>query len=289
MTDFSLIETMRWEPGTGIVRLRLHLARLKRSAGRLGFARADRVESALEEALGAPLFPSPIRSSEDKPTNEAIAAASLFSPAGRSAERSEAMRGSVGELGASTPPSSGPSGHLLPAGENREQARSDSKTGTIEVLDQPSPLRVRLTLSPSGEIAIATAPFTPLPENTTWRVAVAANRLSSADKLLRHKTTRREIYEAARAEYPTSDVDEVLLLNEKGEPCEGAITSLFLDDGSGMLKTPPISCGLLAGVLRTELICARRARVKRLTLEDLQNGTLYVGNSLRGLIRAELV
>lgn len=82
MTEFSLIETMRWEPGTGIVRLRLHLARLKRSAGRLGFAGADQVENALEEALGAPLSPSPNRSSEDKCTNEAIAAPSLFSPAG---------------------------------------------------------------------------------------------------------------------------------------------------------------------------------------------------------------
>jgi 4-amino-4-deoxychorismate lyase len=289
MTDFSLIETMRWEPGTGIVRLRLHLARLKRSAGRLGFAGADQVESALEEAFGAPLSSSPNRSLEDKRMNKDIVAPSLFSPAGRSAERSEAMRGSVGELGASIPPSSGPSGHLLPAGEKREQARGDLKTGTTESLDQPSPLRVRLTLSSSGEIAITTAPFTPLPENTVWRVAVAAARLDSANRLLRHKTTRREIYEAARGEFPPAAADEVLLLNEKGEPCEGTITSLFLDDGSGVLKTPPISCGLLAGVLRTELICARRARVQRLTLQDLRSGRLFMGNSLRGLIRARLI
>jgi len=289
MTDFSLIETMRWEPGTGIVRLRLHLARLKRSAGRLGFAGADQVESALEEAFGAPLSSSPNRSLEDKRMNKDIVAPSLFSPAGRRAERSEAMRGSVGELGASIPPSSGPSGHLLPAGEKREQARGDSKTGTTESLDQPSPLRVRLTLSPCGEIAVTTAAFTPLPENTVWRVAVAAARLDSANRLLRHKTTRREIYEAARGEYPSAAADEVLLLNEKGEPCEGTITSLFLDDGSGVLKTPPVSCGLLAGVLRTELICARRARVQRLTLQDLRNGTLFMGNSLRGLIRARLI
>ena len=86
-----------------------------------------------------------------------------------------------------------------------------------------------------------------------------------------------------------ADADEVLLLNEKGEPCEGTITSIFLDDGAGVLKTPPISCGLLSGVLRTELICARRARVQRLTVDDLRNGTLYTGNSLRGLIRAKLV
>ena len=85
------------------------------------------------------------------------------------------------------------------------------------------------------------------------------------------------------------EADEVLLLNEKGEPCEGTITSIFLDDGTGILKTPPISCGLLAGVLRTEMICARRARIQHLTLADLQTGTLYMGNSLRGLIRATLL
>ena len=206
MSDFSLIETMRWEPGTGIVRLRLHLARLKRSAGRLGFAGADKAAEKLAEERGGNL-----------------------------------------------------------------------------------PLRVRLTLSPAGEIAITTAPFSPLPEETVWRVAIAAARLDSTNKLLRHKTTRRDIYEAARAEYPAAEADEVLLLNEKGEPCEGTITSIFLDDGSGILKTPPIACGLLAGVLRTEMICARRARVQRLTLADLQTGTLYIGNSLRGMIRAQLL
>lgn len=37
MVDFSLIETLRWQPGEGFIRLRLHLARLSRSARRLGF------------------------------------------------------------------------------------------------------------------------------------------------------------------------------------------------------------------------------------------------------------
>lgn len=206
MTDFSLIETMRWEPDHGIVRLRLHLARLKRSAGRLGFPGGEKAVEALAVVHG-----------------------------------------------------------------------------------ESSPLRVRLTLSPSGEVAVTTAPFTPLPEKTVWRVAIAKTRLDSTNKLLRHKTTRREIYEAARREYPADVADEVLLLNEKGEPCEGTITSIFLDDGSGQLKTPPISCGLLAGVLRTELICSRGARIQRLSLDELSAGRLYMGNSLRGLIRAQLI
>jgi len=79
------------------------------------------------------------------------------------------------------------------------------------------------------------------------------------------------------------------MLNEKDEVCEGTITSVFLDDGSGILRTPPISCGLLAGVLRTELICQRKARVDRIGLADIAAGKLYMGNSLRGLIPAMLL
>ena len=109
MSDFSLIETMRWEPDTGIVRLRLHLARLTRSAGRLGFLGADRAAEKLAEVLG-----------------EIHPARSLFSPAGRSAEQSEAMRGPSGTFSTSRSPSSGPSGHLLPAGEKKSSGRGPS-------------------------------------------------------------------------------------------------------------------------------------------------------------------
>ncbi|MDQ0321823.1 4-amino-4-deoxychorismate lyase [Pararhizobium capsulatum DSM 1112] len=206
MTDFSLIETMRFEPGTGIVRQRLHMARLTRSAARLGFPGAINAPEKLAEILK----------------------------------------------------------------------------------DQQQALRVRLTLSAKGEIAITTAPFVPLADNMVWHVRIAHQRLQSTDPLLRYKTSRRAAYEAARAEYPPAEADEVLLLNEKAEVCEGTITSLFLDDGSGVLKVPPISSGLLAGVLRTQFICERRARVQRLTLEDLKIGRVFMGNSLRGLIACTL-
>lgn len=206
MTDFSLIETLRFEPETGFVRLRLHLARLTRSARRLGFSGAEAAEAHLTEAV----------------------------------------RGAAG------------------------------------------PLRVRLTLDRHGAIAVTSAPFAPLPDDAVWRARIAATRLDSGNRLLRVKTTRREIFEAARNEFSPAEADEVILLNDKGEVCEGTITSVFLDDGSGILKTPPIACGLLAGVLRAELICQRRARVCRLSPADLESGRLYLGNSLRGLIRAKL-
>ncbi|RFZ87066.1 hypothetical protein D0Y60_13870 [Shinella sp. WSJ-2] len=204
--DLSLIETLRWEPEVGLVRLERHLARLAYSAAALGLPKAEKAV-------------------------ESLAAA--------------------------------------PAGSE-------------------TPLRIRLELFADGRIEVQTAAFTPLAPDTTWRLAIAETRLASTDLLLRHKTSRRALYAAARAEFPASEADEVILLNERGELCEGTITSLFLDDGSGILKTPPLAAGLLAGVLRAELLENGKAVEAVLQPEDLSKGRIFVGNSLRGLIRAGL-
>ena len=41
------------------------------------------------------------------------------------------------------------------------------------------------------------------------------------------------------------------------------------------------------GVLRTSLVCGRHARVAKLPVRDLEGRDVYIGNSLRGLIRAK--
>ena len=208
MSDFSLIETMRFEPGTGIPRFNLHMARLRNSAKVLGFEGAESASQALHIYI-------------------------------------------------------------------REK---------IEVL------RLRLELFRDGKHEITSAPYAPLADDTVWRIRIARDaRLNSSDPILRHKTSKRAVYEAARAEYARDDADEVILLNEKGEICEGTITNIFVDDGSGTLLTPPLSSGCLAGILRTSLICQKKAKNQRLTPADLKDRDFYVGNSLRGLIRARLV
>lgn len=205
--DISLIETLRFEPESGFVRLERHLARLAASAEALGLANADRAAQALADAVS----PKP-----------------------------------------------------------------------------KTPLRVRLELFADGRIEVKTAPFAPLPRDAVWTVKIGRTRLASADPLLRHKTSRRAAYEAARAEFAAGEAYEVILLNEHGEICEGTITSIFLDDGSGILQTPPLSCGLLAGVLRAELLESGHAHEARLRPEDLHGHTFFMGNSLRGLIPAIL-
>jgi para-aminobenzoate synthetase/4-amino-4-deoxychorismate lyase len=85
--------------------------------------------------------------------------------------------------------------------------------------------------------------------------------------------------------------DEVIFLNQKGELTEGTRTNLFIEQG-GRLFTPALTCGLLPGTLREELIDLPRAAASEavLTLADLDAAErIYLGNSVRGLIRAEPV
>ncbi len=157
----------------------------------------------------------------------------------------------------------------------------------LEVFSADGPQRVRLTVDAGGRAEITHASFAPLPEGTLWRLAVAETRLQADDPWLGVKTTERALYDRDRAAM-AAGIDELIYLNEAGHVCEGTITNVFADLGQGLV-TPPISDGLLPGVLRSGLICAGKVRIQHLTLDDLLNArALYVGNSLRGLITAVL-
>lgn len=158
-----------------------------------------------------------------------------------------------------------------------------------ELRDADAPKRVRVGLEADGSFTIEAKPFAPLAEGTVWKLRIASTRLASSDELLRHKTSLRSAYEAARAEFAADEADDVLLLNEKGEVCEGTITSVFVELNDGRLATPPLACGLLQGVMREALLLEGRTVEQVLRPDDLRHRKLFVGNSLRGLIEARLV
>jgi branched-subunit amino acid aminotransferase/4-amino-4-deoxychorismate lyase len=150
-------------------------------------------------------------------------------------------------------------------------------------------LRVRLVLARDGTIETSVTPIEPIPPDAVWRVAVAKRRFSSADPLLRHKTTRRARYEDALGEAAQRyGADEVLFQNERDELCEAARCNLFAPEGETLL-TPPLSCGLLPGTLRAALLAQGRARESILRLEDISRSEFFLGNSVRGLVRARLI
>jgi para-aminobenzoate synthetase/4-amino-4-deoxychorismate lyase len=84
--------------------------------------------------------------------------------------------------------------------------------------------------------------------------------------------------------------DDVLFLNLRGEVTEGAISNVFIEK-DGCWFTPPIKCGLLAGVYRRHLLATRPEIEERvLFLEDLrQADAVYLSNAVRGLRRVTIV
>lgn len=148
--------------------------------------------------------------------------------------------------------------------------------------------RVRCELRRDGTLQVTTVPMPPATDGAL-SIAVAGQRIDAGDPFLRHKTTRRAVYERAFAEAAAQGCGDALLLNRQGFLTETSRSTIFVERG-GVLLTPPLEHGLLPGVLRRELIETGAARETPLRLEDLtQADRWFVGNSLRGLQIAQLV
>jgi len=158
------------------------------------------------------------------------------------------------------------------------------------VADAQTSLRVRLVLSETGELSVSALPFDVAVDTRPWRYAISDVRVNSSDVLLRHKTSRRQLFDGVHAcAVREIGADEVLFLNERDELTEGSRTNIFIEI-DGRLLTPQLDCGLLDGCLRQELIEAGKCTEAAVGLDDLVRAdAVYLGNSLRGLKRAVFV
>ena len=160
---------------------------------------------------------------------------------------------------------------------DRHVVRNELQAATFRLRDAA---KVRLLLGPSGAVAIG---ISPLPERISApvKVRIVPHSVDARDFRLAHKTTRRAIYDAPRR---AAGSWEVVFTDAEGYCTEGSFTSLFVER-DGLLVTPPLSRGLLPGVLRAELLATGRAMEGDLRPGDLRNGFL-LGNALRGLVAA---
>jgi len=116
-------------------------------------------------------------------------------------------------------------------------------------------------------------------------VGLAARPVDPRSVWLHHKTTRREVYDTARASRP--DCDDVLLWNTRGEITETTIANVVVERGDQRV-TPPVSSGLLPGVERAHLLAQGGVRERVVPVADLRPGQrLWLANSVRGLLPAE--
>ena len=143
-------------------------------------------------------------------------------------------------------------------------------------------IKVRVLLERSGAVAISHAPAEAqaLPQ----RVVISPMRVSSSDRFLRHKTTRRGLYDQQLTWARSQGYAEVIFRNEREEVTEGAISNIFIEK-SGQWFTPPVECGLLPGIYRRHVLETRPAVVEKvLSLADLASAdAVYLCNAVRGI------
>jgi len=152
-----------------------------------------------------------------------------------------------------------------------------------------SPHKLRLLLDADGSFRIASELLPDPPPTEPIRVRIATERTDPRDPMLFHKTTHRPLYSAAFNAAIAAGYNDVLFLNQREEVTESAIANLFIER-DGLWLTPPIECGLLAGVQRRFLLESRpEIQQKVLSIDDLrQAGAIYLSNAVRGLRRARI-
>jgi para-aminobenzoate synthetase/4-amino-4-deoxychorismate lyase len=146
-----------------------------------------------------------------------------------------------------------------------------------------APRKVRWELSADGSLFVEDVALKP---STVARVALAHDPVESGDEFLRHKTSRRDVYQTALRARP--EADDVVLWNERGELTELCASNLVLElDGERV--TPHRDSGLLPGTFRGELLARGEVREEVLPVKSLERATALFGiNSARRWYPLEL-
>jgi para-aminobenzoate synthetase/4-amino-4-deoxychorismate lyase len=164
--------------------------------------------------------------------------------------------------------------------------------GACAALPEEGPQRLRLSLNQAGVCSVHSAPLTPLMQQKegSVRLLLADAPVDSSELFLRHKTTLRARYDAGWRNAEAQGAFDTLFFNERGELTEGGRSNVFVKL-EGRWFTPPLSCGVLPGVMRGALLIdpAWAAREQALPLALLQQADeIVVCNALRGVLKARL-
>ena len=161
-------------------------------------------------------------------------------------------------------------------------------------LDANVLFRLRLDLAPNGTFSVSTGLLEPLtePVKLFWAKEILAEDISlfSGDALLRHKISHRGLYDRAWQAAAKLGGFDALFTNEQGFVTEGGRTSIFVKPkGGSEWLTPPVTAGLLPGVMRAALLADPKmnAREANLTINDVVMAEeIILSNALRGAIKA---
>lgn len=143
--------------------------------------------------------------------------------------------------------------------------------------------KVRLLVSSLGEIEIQAEKLQEIIQPIV--ATLAKTPISSQNIFLYHKTTNRQLYKEKKA----AGFFDTLLWNERGELTEFTIGNLVLEL-DGKLVTPHRDSGLLAGVMRSELLALGEVEERIVYKKDLKwANAVWLVNSVRGWMKVKLV
>jgi para-aminobenzoate synthetase/4-amino-4-deoxychorismate lyase len=162
--------------------------------------------------------------------------------------------------------------------------------------------RVRLALEKDGRVTLTTEAATvpactslpPVPGEMAAddgaRIDFSPLRADTKTPWCFYKTSRRELYSAEFARAHRQGLEDAIFMNEAGEVTEGCITNIVIYS-AGRYKTPPLACGLLAGVMRGRLLADAAAPVAEevITEQEVRAAeAVFICNSVRGVIRVQV-
>jgi para-aminobenzoate synthetase/4-amino-4-deoxychorismate lyase len=146
------------------------------------------------------------------------------------------------------------------------------------------PCRVRLSLSRDGTVRVVCTPLAPGADAV--RIAIDDEPQDPRDVFLFHKTSLRSRYREAADRHP--DVDDVVMVNDRGEVTESTIANLAVRIEE-LWWTPPLACGLLPGIGREVALEEGRLSERRITVDEARSAEeLALVSDTRGWRRAVL-
>lgn len=158
-----------------------------------------------------------------------------------------------------------------------------------EQLPDEGAYRMRLSLSPAGQITVSLAPLRPL--TAPVKLLLSKTPMSSEDSFLRHKTSLRRVYDQGWQQAEAVGAFDSIFYNERGEITEGGRSNLFIKL-NGRWFTPPLSAGLLPGVMRAAMLEdeALNASERCFGINELRAAEdVAACNALRGWLRADIL
>ena len=161
-----------------------------------------------------------------------------------------------------------------------DQALTENHHGAlrITVTSGPSERGVFRRQAKAPTILLSLTPLDKSYQFTSISLQTSCIRRNSTSPASRHKTLAYVDHVVAHRDARTSGYDDALFLNERGNVCCTTVGNLFLKIGD-IWMTPPISDGVLPGVMRQWVICHAPAISLQITERSIHESQLQLVES----------